>query len=89
MRIIGVVSASAFLRDHGGARHERLPVITQVIMEERMWAHVRPSTSEGSDEMTDFAMDKVIMKVCVFERDVTLCFESLSCVVLFRDCVNF
>ena len=54
-----------------------------------MWAHVRPSRSEGSDEMTDFAMDKVIMKVCVFERDVTLCFESLSCVVLFRDCVNF
>ena len=87
MRIIGVVSASAFLRDHGGARHEPSACDPfQVIMEERMWAHVLPSTSEGSDEMTDFAMDKIIMKVCVFGRDVTLCFESLSCVVhLFRD----
>ena len=85
MRILVKVIASAFLQDHSIARHELLPVITQVIMEERIWAVVRPSRSEGSDEMTDFAMDKVIMKVCVFERDVTLCFESLSCVVLFRD----
>ena len=54
-----------------------------------MWAHVPLPQAKAVNELTDFAMDKSIMKVCVFGRDVILCFASLSFVVhLFRDCVE-
>ena len=48
-----------------------------------MWAHVPLPQAKAVNESTDFAMDKCIMKVCVFGRDVILCFASLS----FMSCI--